>query len=142
MGSSRPRLSSFEQRLIQSAMEAQQRAYAPYSDFPVGAALGTAKGEIYCGCNVENASFGLTVCAERNALATAIVCGERDFVRLAIVSTSNPPASPCGACRQVLAEFANELLILLVNDSGVVERVPLTRLLPLSFSGQMVPRRR
>jgi cytidine deaminase len=101
--------------LIQAALDAQKRAYAPYSDFPVGAALRTASGKIYQGTNVENASFGLTICAERVAAAASVAAGERDFTAIAIVSRGG--ASPCGACRQFLAEFNPKLRVVMVDSN-------------------------
>src|SRR5688572_25993594 len=100
--------------LMQAALEAQQGAYCPYSDFPVGAALRTASGLIYRGVNIENASFGLTICAERVAASSAIAAGDRDFMAIAVVSRGG--ASPCGACRQFLAEFNPNLLIVMVDS--------------------------
>lgn len=95
--------------LVAAARRAQPQAYAPYSRYQVGAALEAEDGQIYTGCNMENASFGLTICAERTAVATAVTAGARRFRRIAIVVGSEPPAMPCGACRQVLAEFGLDL---------------------------------
>ncbi len=95
--------------LVAAARRAQQQAYAPYSSYLVGAALEAEDGQIFVGCNIENASFGLTLCAERAALATAVSAGARRFRRIAVVVNREPPAMPCGACRQVLAEFGLDL---------------------------------
>jgi cytidine deaminase len=100
--------------LIRAALDAQKRAYAPYSNFPVGAALRTASGKVYQGANVENASYGLTICAERVAAAAAVVAGDRDFTAIAIVSRGG--ATPCGACRQFLAEFNPTLRVIMVDS--------------------------
>ncbi len=105
-------------RLVQAATEAQANAYAPYSGFRVGAALQDTEGRIFVGANVENASFGVTNCAERVALGAAIAAGARKFDRLVVVSEATPPSAPCGACRQVLSEMAADLVIEAVGPSG------------------------
>lgn len=121
-----------EQTLVCAATAARARAYAPYSSFAVGAAIESGDGQQFSGCNVENASYGLTVCAERNALAAAIAAGARTFKRIAIASRG--AVAPCGACRQVLAEFGLDLDVLRVDESGtVVSRTTLGALLPEHF---------
>jgi cytidine deaminase len=120
--------------LIKAAMDVRQRAYAKYSNFLVGAAILATDGRIFSGCNVENASYGLTICAERAAVFGAVAAGARKFELLAIATSGG--ASPCGACRQVLAEFAPELPVLLidVNRPGTVIETNIRELLPGAFS--------
>ena len=113
----------------------RQHAHAPYSRFRVGAAVLDERGRIHVGCNVENASYGLTVCAERNAVAAAVAAGARAIRAVAVVTASRPPASPCGACRQVLAELAApETPILLAAPRGPALSHTLAALLPHSFT--------
>lgn len=121
-----------DKELLEAALEARLRAYAPYSKFLVGAAVRTPGGKIYTGCNIENASYGLTVCAERNALFAAVGAGERSFDALCVVGDTEAPISPCGACRQVMAEFKVPRIIL-ANLKGDVREYTLAELLPLSF---------
>ncbi len=122
-------------RLVTSAVEVRRRAYAPYSGFAVGAALLGSSGQIYVGCNVENLSFGLTVCAERAAVFTALGSGEREYAFLVIVSGSRHPVSPCGACRQVLAEFSPKLPIQSRTLAGELFEATLDVLLPRPREG-------
>lgn len=122
------------EKLIKAALAAREMAYAPYSRFRVGAALLTAEGKVYTGCNVENASYGLTVCAERVALFKAVSEGSRKFAALAVVSDSTIHCVPCGACRQVLAEFGRDLKIFMGNSQGNYIAMTLEELLPLAFA--------
>lgn len=123
--------------LIQAAVAARAQAYAPYSKYPVGAALLTPDGRIFTGVNVENASYGLTICAERTAVFKAVSEGCRAFVAVA-VATENA-GSPCGACRQVLAEFAGDVPVWLVNDKGHGRETTLFTLLPDHFGPEHLP---
>lgn len=120
------------QKLIAQAIKARKRAYAPYSHYKVGAALLGKSGEVYLGCNVENASYGHTVCAEHTAVLTAVFAGERDFEAIAVVTRNG--GSPCGACRQVLAEFAPDLIVYIADKHGEYRTTTLSQLLPDSFT--------
>jgi cytidine deaminase len=120
-------------QLVESAARARENAYAPYSNFKVGAALLASSGRVFTGCNVENATYGLTVCAERVALWKAISEGEREFTRIAVVTESHRPASPCGACRQLLWEFCGDIELILASTRGFKETRRLAQLFPLPF---------
>jgi cytidine deaminase len=124
------------QALIEAATEARARAYAPYSHFQVGAALLGTDGQIYPGCNVENVSYGLSSCAERNAIFGAVVRGARRFTAVAVVTGAETPTPPCGACRQVLLEFAadGEMEVVMATLNGARKTMPLSALLPEGFS--------
>jgi cytidine deaminase len=115
------------------ALEAMESAYAPYSSFQVGAALETEDGRRFTGCNIENASFPVTICAERVALGAAVAQGARRFRRIAVAANGPEPASPCGMCRQALAEFGLDLEIIGVTPDGTETRWTLEELLPASF---------
>ncbi|MDR2527585.1 MAG: cytidine deaminase [Synergistaceae bacterium] len=120
--------------LLQRARTVAERAYAPYSNFKVGAALLTADGSVTLGCNLENASYGMTVCAERNAIASMVAMGRLDPVAIAVVGgRSGTPCPPCGACRQVLAEFNPDMLVVLESPNKIIIMTA-NELLPLSFS--------
>ena len=122
-----------KQELIQAAVSMQEKAYCPYSSFPVGAALECADGTVFTGCNVENAAFSPGICAERTAVAKAVSEGHRDFVRLAVAGRGKDFCTPCGVCRQVLEEFAPKLEILCVSGTGEVLETNLEELLPHGF---------
>ncbi len=120
-------------QLVEAALQARLNAFAPYSNYKVGAALLAGSGKVYTGCNVENATYGLSVCAERVALLKAISEGERSFTRIAVSSESDPPATPCGSCRQLLWEFAGDIEVILVNPQGRRVTHQLKALFPEAF---------
>ena len=124
--------------LVNAARNVRLNAHAPYSGFQVGAALETPAGVIITGCNVENATYGLTICAERVAVVKAISEGERKFTRIAIVADTDEPTPPCGACRQILWEFGGDLEIILANLHEVEGVYRLAALLPLPFDGRLL----
>ncbi len=119
--------------MIECAREVAQQAYVPASNFRVGASLLASDGRVFTGCNVENASYGLTVCAERNAVFHAVAQGAREFTAVVIYTELEEPASPCGACRQVLAEFGRDMLVVLVGDGDAVVHTDMSALLPNPF---------
>lgn len=121
-----------EQQLIDAAWQVAQRAYAPYSGFNVGAAILTAEGEVFSGCNVECAAYPHGICAERAAVANAVAAGRQHYQAIAIVAHSANPTPPCGGCRQFLAEFESDLLVIYANG-GDVKRARLSYLLPEQF---------
>lgn len=127
--------------LVQAARDARAHAYAPYSSFAVGAAVLSTSGRIYAACNVENASYGLAICAERAAVCAMIADGERGIAAIAVVTEGPVPSPPCGMCRQVLAEFAQDVPIHLVSVTpGVMARTTsLAKLLPEAFRPDMLP---
>ena len=119
--------------LVQAAIEARSKAHAPYSHFLVGAALEDSDGRIHTGCNIENATYGLTLCAERVAMFKALSEGARKFRRIAVVADTAGLTPPCGACRQILWEFAGDTEIILANLTGQTETVQLATLFPRAF---------
>ncbi|PEI83516.1 cytidine deaminase [Bacillus toyonensis] len=124
-----------KKKYIEEANKMLSKAYIPYSKFPVGAALVTKEGKIYTGCNIENASYGLCNCAERTAIFKAVSEGERDFSYLVITGETDGPISPCGACRQVIAEFCDQKMrVLLTNVKGDEKEVTVEQLLPGAFT--------
>ena len=124
-----------KQALMERAIAARDTAYTPYSKFNVGAALLTADGQVYLGCNIENASFGLTNCAERTAMFKAVSEGHRKFTAIAIAGDTDGPVSPCGACRQVIAEFCSPTMpVYLTNLKGNVLETTVEALLPGAFT--------
>jgi cytidine deaminase len=129
----RPLTPDEEKRLVDAARKARENASAPYSGFKVGAALLAEDGSVFGGCNVESASYGLTVCGERTAVFKAVSEGTRKFRAVAVVTASDPPAAPCGACRQVLWDQCRDIDVVLATPVRVVSRVRLATLLPMPF---------
>lgn len=119
--------------LIKKALSAREKAYVPYSNYPVGAALLTAAGNVFLGCNVENVSYGLTICAERAAVVQAVAAGEKEFAAIAVAGDLQKPSFPCGACLQVLAEFNKAMTVYTVTDEKIIEK-NLAELLPHMFT--------
>lgn len=124
--------------LIQEATQARLKAYTPYSHFKVGAAVRTKSGKIFQGCNIENSSFGATVCAERVALFTAYSQEERDIDAIAVVADTETPCPPCGICRQVIIELAGDVDVILANLQGDVRVMKASELLPEAFSSDFL----
>jgi len=130
-------LSDFD-RLVAAARDARERALAPYSGFKVGAALLTADDRIVTGCNIENASYGLTMCAERVALLKALSDGTLEFAAIAVVADTDAPTPPCGPCRQLLWEYCGDMPVVLANLTDVTSVHQLKDLLPLPFEGRLL----
>jgi cytidine deaminase len=126
--------------LVVAARRARRRAIAPYSGFAVGAALETPGRVVVAGCNIENATYGLTICAERVAMFTALAAGHRRFTRIAVVADTAEPTPPCGACRQILWEFAGDIEIVLANLRRQTGRYRLSDLLPVPFDRRLLGR--
>lgn len=122
-----------EQELCRAAIAMLGRSYSPYSHFPVGAALECSDGTVFTGCNIENAAYGLTICAERTAIFKAISEGHRDFKRIVIAGKSEDYCVPCGSCRQVMQEFAPQMEVICLNGKGEAKHFVLKELLPYGF---------
>ena len=127
------------EELKQAAVAMLDRAYCPYSHFPVGAAVECADGSVYTGCNVENAVYPAGICAERNAMFHAVAEGHTDFVRIVIAGRSKDYCVPCGICRQVMQEFTPELEVICLNGAGEAKTFTLKELLPYGFDGRWLP---
>lgn len=127
-----------KEKLIEAANEARERAFAPYSNFKVGAALETADGEIFIGCNIESASYGLTVCAERVAIWKAISEGKKKFTSIAVTVDTEDLTPPCGVCRQIIWEFCGDIPVILTNLKGKSETVQMKELLPRAFDSKFL----
>jgi cytidine deaminase len=130
------------ENLIREAKAVRDRAHAPFSGFRVGAALLAKDGRIFTGCNVENATYGLTICAERNAIFKAISEGAREFSRIAVVAETDELTPPCGACRQIIWEFCGDIEIVLSNLRGKVDSVRMAALLPRPFDSNFLNQQR
>lgn len=126
-----------DKHLIEMARKAKENAYSPYSKFKVGAALLTKNGKVYTGCNIENSSFGLSICAERVAIFKAISEGEKDFEKIVIVADTDESIRPCGACRQVMSEFG-DFEVVMVTKTNKVAKSSVRKLLPFSFNGSFL----
>ena len=124
--------------LVAAARRAREHAHAAYSTFKVGAALETADGQVFTGCNIENATYGLTICAERVAIFKAISEGHRAFTRIAVVADTTAPTPPCGACRQILWEFAGDIEVILANTMRETGRFKLQELFPHPFDSRLL----
>jgi cytidine deaminase len=131
-------LNESEEQLIETAKVARERSVAPFSNFKVGAALKNKDGKVFTGCNIESASYGLTVCAERVAIWKALSEGERDFTDLVIVADTETLTPPCGTCRQIIWEFAKQATIVMANLRGQREEVHILDLLPRAFDARFL----
>lgn len=129
---------SEEEKLIAAARQAREFAHAPYSGFRVGAAVRTKSGRIFSGCNIENASYGLTLCAERVAIFKAVSEGEREFDSIVVVADTEKLTPPCGACRQIIWEFCGDIPVILANLKGKIERESAGKLLPRPFDSSHI----
>jgi cytidine deaminase len=126
----------YDLELLEGARAARERAYAPYSNFKVGAALKTRSGKVFYGVNVENAAYSMTICAERSAAVTAVTAGELEWDEIAVIADTERPTAPCGACRQFLAEFNPAMKVVVANKEKVHFARPLSDLLPCAFDAE------
>ena len=126
------------EKLIAQARQAREKAHAPFSNFKVGATLLAQNGESFTGCNIENASYGLTLCAERVAIFKALSEGERDFTQLAIVADTKELTPPCGACRQIIWEFCGDIPLILANLEGKIEIIQMKEIFPRAFDAEFL----
>lgn len=126
------------QKLVEAAINVREKAHAPFSNFKVGAAILTNSGEIFTGCNVENASYGLTMCAERVAIFKAISEGENEFEKIVVVADTDELTPPCGACRQIIWEFCGDVEIVLTNLNGKTETIRMSELFPKAFDSKFL----
>jgi cytidine deaminase len=134
-------LSEDSESLIEAAKRARSQSVAPFSNFQVGAAVKTADGKVYTGCNIESASYGLTVCAERVAIWKALSEGERQFTELAVVADTETLTPPCGTCRQIIWEFARGVTIVFANLNGESEEFQIADLLPRAFDARFLKKK-
>ena len=128
-----------DEKLMELALQARESSYSPYSHFRVGAALLCADDSVYTGCNIENAAYGATICAERTAIFKAVSEGHRDFVRIVIAGRSEDYCYPCGMCRQFMKEFAPEMQVICLNGKGEAKELTLRELLPYGFDSTFLP---
>jgi cytidine deaminase len=127
-------IDAVKNRLLQAAQKAKENAYAPYSHFHVGAALLTTNGKLFSGCNVENTSYGLTICAERNAIFQMVAQGEQQIAQILVIGDTEDFLPPCGACRQVMAEFSiPETIVYMCNKHGQDKKTSMAELIPYTF---------
>ncbi len=127
-----------DKQLIEAAAKARQNAHAPFSNFKVGAAILTGDGEIITGCNIENATYGLTVCAERTAIFKAISDGKKQFTKIAVVADTENLTPPCGACRQIIWEFCGDIPVTMANLAGKSETMQMKELFPNAFDANFL----
>jgi len=127
-----------ESKLLKAASDARREAYAPYSGFRVGSAVLCEDGKVFSGVNVESAVYGLSICAERVAIAKAVSEGYRRFDALAVIADGPTPCPPCGACRQFLAEFGSEIVVIMANTSGETKKARIKELLPTAFTNEQL----